>query len=335
LLTQQRFLREVYSQELKAAGDNQNMRNANGQPLNGGYGRGYAVIETLFPGQDWNGGVKIGDATFRTMAGGSVETLTPGGGLQVAALGTAVPPGSGLVAFGAGGINIFARDSVTVNRSRILTFGGGDEVIWSTLGDIDAGRGAKTARVPSAPDVTTDVDGMTTVKEAPDISGSGIGTIIGFDGVKEGDVTLVAPKGTVDAGDAGIRVSGNFTVAAMFVLNAENIKVGGETKGVPKAETTVVALNVETKDKAASDAVKDATQTGANERPAVIIVEVLGYGGGSDSDGKKEEDDKSRQKRSDVRGYDATSPHQVLGLGPLTDSQIASLAAEKRRLFER
>ena len=40
-----------------------------------------------------------------------------------------------------------------MNRSRILTFAGGDETIWSTLGDIDAGRGAKTTRVPSAPEI--------------------------------------------------------------------------------------------------------------------------------------------------------------------------------------
>ena len=233
--TQQRFLRDVYSQELKAAGDNQTTRDADDRPLNGGYSRGYAAIATLFPGQDWHGGVKIGDATFRTMAGGGIETLTPGGGLQVAALGTVVPDGAGLVTFGGGGINIFARDSVTVNRSRVLTFGGGDEVIWSTLGDIDAGRGSKTTRVPSAPDITTSVDAITRVQERPDIGGSGIGTIIGFGGVKEGDVTLIAPRGTVDAGDAGIRVSGNFTVAALFVLNAENIKVGGESKGVPES----------------------------------------------------------------------------------------------------
>ena len=35
----------------------------------------------------------------------------------------------------AGDINLLARDDVTVNRSRILTFAGGDEIIWSTEGD--------------------------------------------------------------------------------------------------------------------------------------------------------------------------------------------------------
>jgi hypothetical protein len=56
----------------------------------------------------------------------------------------------------------------------------GDEIIWSTRGDIDAGRGAKTARVPSAPEVVTDTDGVTKVLERADITGSGIGTIIGL-----------------------------------------------------------------------------------------------------------------------------------------------------------
>ena len=328
--TQQRFLRDVYSQELKAAGDNQTTRDADDRPLNGGYNRGYTAIATLFPGQDWHGGVKIGDATFRTMAGGGIETLTPGGGLQVAALGTVVPDGAGLVTFGGGGINIFARDSVTVNRSRVLTFGGGDEVIWSTLGDIDAGRGSKTTRVPSAPDITTSVDAITRVQERPDIGGSGIGTIIGFGGVKEGDVTLIAPRGTVDAGDAGIRVSGNFTVAALFVLNAENIKVGGESKGVPKAESAPVSLNLETKDKAAADAIKDATQTSTSERPSVIIVEVLGYGGGN---GTEQQEKDPRRDQEEQRSYNSNSLIQMVGSGSLNSEQNQALTEdEKKRL---
>jgi hypothetical protein len=81
--------------------------------------------------------------------------------------------------------------------------------------------------------------------------------------------------------------------------------------------------------------VKDATQSGANERPSVIIVEVLGYGGGSEKDQPDRDEDERLRKRSEIRKYDATSPHQVLGLGPLTDSQIVSLAAERRRQFER
>ena len=142
------------------------------------------------------------------------------------------------------------------------------------------------------------------MQERPDIGGSGIGTIIGFGGVKEGDVTLIAPRGTVDAGDAGIRVSGNFTVAALFVLNAENIKVGGESKGVPKAESAPVSLNLETKDKAAADAIKDATQTSTSERPSVIIVEVLGYGGGN---GTEQQEKDPRRDQEEQRSYNSNS----------------------------
>jgi Filamentous haemagglutinin family outer membrane protein len=329
MLVRERFVRQAYMQELRAAGDDQNEPGANGQPRNGAYNRGYAAIATLFPGSDWAGYVKIGNSRFRTMSGGDIEVLTPGGGLQVAALGKEAPSGYGLVTLGYGNINVFARDNVTVNRSRILTFAGGDEIIWSTRGDIDAGRGAKTTRVPSAPDVQTDIDAVTRVLEKADISGSGIGTIIGFSGVKEGDLSLVAPEGTVNAGDAGKRVSGNIIIAARFVLNVDNIQVSGQSKGVPKVETKTASLTIETKDKAAADAVKDVTRQAPSDRPSVIIVEVLGYGGDGGEEIRRR-DEEERRGREGERTYNINSPYQVLGVGALTDDQVAGLAAEKR-----
>ncbi|WP_441279283.1 filamentous hemagglutinin family protein [Tardiphaga sp. 172_B4_N1_3] len=327
VLTQQRFLRQVYMQELREAG-----RDHNNGGATGGYKRGYAAIATLFPGDGWKGDVQSGNALFRTMAGRNIEIMTPGGGLQVAALNQSVPAGYGLITLGYGKIDIFAKKNVVVNRSRALTFSGGDVTIWSTVGDIDAGRGAKTTRVDTPPAIITNDVTVTRLVEKSGISGAGIGTVVGYAGVEPGDLDLIAPSGTVDAGDAGIRVAGNFNVAALIVLNADNIKVGGESKGVPKPQAPVVNLTAETKDKAAADAVKDTTQQPGNDRPSVIIVEVLGYGGGSDGDTerRKYEEDEARRRRSDKHDQDPTSRVQVLAVGDLSQEEIGRLAEVQR-----
>jgi hypothetical protein len=52
-------------------------------------------------------------------------------------------------------------------------------------------------------------------------------------GVPLGNADLIAMNGFVDTGDGGIRVSGNLNVAAIAVLNAGNIQVGGKESGVP------------------------------------------------------------------------------------------------------
>jgi hypothetical protein len=81
-------------------------------------------------------------------------------------------------------------------------------------------------------------------------------------------------------------------IAAVQVLNASNISVGGKSSGVPAGASTpnIGALS------AASNTVGAALNSGTNtaqqqnnqsqavsEPPSIITVEVLGYGGG-DSD---------------------------------------------------
>ena len=135
---------------------------------------------------------------------------------------------------------------------------------------------------------------MTTLQERAIVSGSGIGTVIGFSGALPGDVDLIAPEGVVDAGDAGIRVSGNFSVAALVVLNAENIQVAGEVEGVPPSEDTSLVLTVEGGDEgqqAAQEAAEEAANQAAGRTtdiPSIITVEVIGYGGG---DGRGDNED--------------------------------------------
>jgi filamentous hemagglutinin family protein len=329
-LVREAFVRRVYMQELREAGRDQLTPDLSGRPQNGGYNRGYAAIATLFPGDDWKGDVAIGNAMFRTMAGGDINVLTPGGALQVAALGEPVPDNFGLVALGPGNIEIFAKKSVTVNRSRVLTFGGGDETLWSTLGDVDAGRGAKTVRVPSSPEIVTDVNAITRVLERADISGSGVGTIIGFTGVVPGDVDLIAPLGTVNAGDAGIRVSGNLNLAALHVANAANIEVGGKSKGVPVIEAPDIGGLTEASNTAGAAQQAGPPQNTANEQPSIIIVEVLGFGGG-DGEGSPESEEEHRRKRSS-QNQDPSNRVQVLDAGALTAARRQELVEEKRRL---
>ncbi len=344
-LAREQFLRQVYLLELREAGRDQNEPGIGGLPRNGGYNRGHAAIETLFPGDGWRGSVAANTMMLRTMAGGDVSVLTPGGGLQVAALGATVAPGYGLVTLDSGHIDIFARNDVVVNRSRILAFvpearrEGSDMIIWSTEGDIDAGRGAKTLRVPSAPEVLTDIDGFTTMRERSDMSGSGIGT------VGDGDLDLIAPEGTVNAGDAGVRVAGNLNIAALHVLNAENIQVKGQSKGLPQ----VAAVNVgalTNASAAASQAVAAAQDVVQRERvaarqnlPSVFTVRVLGFGGepASESRGEGREARSGPQAQAGGdRRYDPGHLIQLVGLGHNIDPRLAArLTESERRQLER
>ncbi len=203
--------------------------------------------------------------------------------------------------------------------------------MWSTVGDIDAGRGAKTTRAPSAPDILTDVDAVTEVLENANIAGSGIGTVIGFTGVEEGDVHLIAPEGTVNAGDAGVQVSGNITIAARFILSADNIQVGGKVMGIPKQESVPINLTAEgDKGKEASRVAEQASRQPRESQPSIIIVEVLGFGGGSGEEQPDSERPRSREKQSSNNNYDATSVIRLLGNGTFTVEETKQLTAVER-----
>ena len=174
-------------------------------------------------------------------------------------------------------------------------------MIWSDQGNIAAGASAKT--VASAPptevlidpqsgNVETDLSGLAT--------GGGIGVLATVLGVPPGNVDLIAPIGFIDAGDAGIRSSGNLNLAATKILNADNIAASGSTSGAPPAAPAPAAPNVSgasaasaasaANNSAAQNATQNNSQNAVDETPSIISIDILGYGGG---DGEGESADVS------------------------------------------
>jgi hypothetical protein len=151
------------------------------------------------------------------------------------------PSDLGIVAVKSGDIDIFSRDSVFVNSSRVFTLGGGNIAVWSSEGDIDAGRGAKTAIAAPPPLAVVSNTGQVVLDFSRSIAGSGIQTISTGVGGTGGNVDLDAPAGYVNAGDAGISAAGNANIAALKVLGVDNIQVAGVATGVPPETSGISA----------------------------------------------------------------------------------------------
>jgi len=269
--------------------------NIDGSPGFGNYDSGFAAIAALFGQEKWRGDVLARGRDIRTRNGGNIDIFAPGGELRLASnvIGNPeVPPG--IITETGGNIDIFTDGDVNIGVGRIFTLRGGNMVIWSSTGDIAAGSASKTVssapptRVfidPQSANVETDLAGLST--------GGGIGVLATVAGVAPGDVDLIAPTGVIDAGDAGIRVSGNLNLAATAVLNASNISVSGSTAGAPVAAPvsapniaglTSAANTAGAANSAANDVANQARQQAApDETPSVFTVEVLGYGGDDDS----------------------------------------------------
>ncbi len=261
-------------------------------------------------GYGFSGNIETQARDIRTKSGGNISIFTPGGGLQLAAslIGeTLAPPG--IITESGGSISIFADQDVSIGIARIFTLRGGDINIWSTAGNIAAGSSSKTVQSapptrvlidPQSANVATDLAGLAT--------GGGIGVLATVAGVAPGNVDLIAPIGAVDAGDAGIRATGNLNIAANVVLNAANISVGGSTGGTPAAASvaspslaSVSGANAATAatNNSPSQAAEQARsqQTSSQETPSIISVEVIGYGGGAGDD-----DEEERQRRRNQPG---------------------------------
>ncbi len=198
-----------------------------------------------------------------------------------------------------GEIKVFTVGDINVLESRVMTMYGGDIVAWSDEGNINAGRGSKTATNRGKP-IRVWKDDHWEIYSKPASKGSGILTrtydLDGFEGPlkapQTGDAYIFAPQGIIDAGEAGIS-AGNVTLGATEIVNAQNIEVTGISVGVPVASEGVSGLgalagvgslaetNRLTENVTGLDAGKDASKVYEDEpeafTPTWLDVKVVGF----------------------------------------------------------
>jgi hypothetical protein len=276
---------------------------------------GDAAIAALFGAPDGaSGSISMVNAGIRTRGNSRIDVLAPHGSIYVG-LPTAQSARSspiegenvqlGVVTGLGGGINVLVRDDIDVNLSKIVTMLGGDILIYSQSGSIDAGRGPRDSVSSLAPQVdrilATQADGsqadsgLRSFRPPVEAAGSGIRTVSfdpdGPDGPitkpEPGSIYLFASRGFVNAGEAGVSAAGNIVVVAQQVLNAPNFSAGGSTSGVPAAQAGIAGAALASASGASSAAARSDDLTrglsssaaqGAPFRPSFITVEVLGFG---------------------------------------------------------
>lgn len=262
-----------------------------------GFARSRTAIETLFPGDRWQGDLRLAFSGIRSLDDGDINFFVPGGAVDVGLAGNFAGFNKesgllGIISQRYGAINGVAHGDININQSRIFALDGADITLWSSTGDIDAGRGAKTAlTIPPPIAVQDPLTGAISLEFPPAVSGSGIQTARNvrkqvfdrgplllsangepraggdsrtsrqrwFRSLAAGDVYLFAPEGAIDAGDAGIQVDGNIFLDANEVIGTDNIDVGGISIGVPTT-TSISAATLSLGDTATA-ATEGATQS--------------------------------------------------------------------------
>ena len=247
------------------------------------YASGYLAIDLLFPQGRPAATLRMPTSQIKTMQAADITVLNLGGGAnagEVAATGAGKKATElGLVTVNGGNISTVVRGNFEVNQSRVFTLGQGDVLMWSSAGNIDAGRGAKTVSGAPAPVLRLDEQGRLVFDTSGSFSGSGIAVLNAGS-----NLDLYAPTGEINAGEAGIRAKGNAFLGAERLVNANDIQVAGNRSGVVPAVVANVAISLP-----ASEAISSASATGVtsdkdeDERKRgrsrrQILLEFLGFG---------------------------------------------------------
>jgi hypothetical protein len=246
------------------------------------------------------------NSSIVTEAGSGIDLLVVSGepGSRIGGNLNAGLPGAGAADIGVitrfgGGIRAYTVNDFLVNASKVVTQLGGDIVAYSAQAGIDAGRGARTSVASAAvrfEQTDANADGVRDLFAErflrPPLAsiGSGIRSN-SFDpdgsgplaAPPPGSIFLFAPRGTINAGEAGIASAGDVFVVALQVLNAQNITAQGASTGVPVAVTSNVSGALTGASSTAAAATQLATEASRltedpTFRPSFITVRVLGFG---------------------------------------------------------
>ncbi|MEK8032694.1 filamentous hemagglutinin family protein [Ideonella sp. DXS29W] len=257
------WLNQMLVEEVRTAG--RAAATATGVDKEAAYLRGYLAIDSIFPGLRPEGDIRMpstqvktvqhagaelvaqsqqGGITQRSIDLNAITLVTPGGAVNAGEVGATdqSPNNLGVVTVAGGDIAAIAKHDFLVNQSRVFSLERGDILLWSSEGDIDAGRGAKTVTGAPAPVLRLDpLTGRLYLDTSGSFTGSGIAVLN-----EDSDLDLYAPKGAIDAGEAGIRARGNVFLGAVVVRGADNFQVGGSVAGssigtVPVSLPAVVA----------------------------------------------------------------------------------------------
>ncbi|MGY3608185.1 MULTISPECIES: filamentous haemagglutinin family protein [unclassified Bradyrhizobium] len=345
------FVRDVYYKELTQSG--REYSGAITSPRLGSYLRGRGAIATLFPDQDANGkpsaysgtltmfsgftkdvlgNPHLADAGIQTQFGGGIQILNPGGRTLIGVEGVSPGAGAGLITQGSGDIDVYSLGSVLLGQSRIMTTYGGNILVWSATGDINAGRGSKTTTIFTPPKRTYDPYGNVSLSPAVPSAGAGIATLNPIAEVLPGDIDLIAPLGTIDAGEAGIRHSGNVNLAALQVVNAANISGQGTVTGVPTVQAPNINAALAANSTAgAAQKTTAPTQSTTSDQPSIIMVEFLGFGGGN---GTEPDANREPARKKQSQNYDSNGMFRVLGNGTFTAEQTKDLTEQEKRKLD-
>jgi hypothetical protein len=244
----------------------------------------YDALSTVFPhASSQTAQIDMGASAIKTYQNSPIDIYNLNGGLNVGQLvqgGRQTAGELGIVTAGGGDISVLARDNVAVNTSRIFTLVKGDETIWSSLGNVDAGRGAKTASSTPTPVYYFDpATSQIKVDISAAVSGSGI--------LATGSAYIAAPKGEINAGDAGIAtIGGEIFFGALRIVGGDNIS--GPVNGAPPppAVNLAAVATTPTQPTAAGTSDDQSKEEGgkAKKRKRNVLLDFLGFGSGDDTD---------------------------------------------------